>query len=84
MQVALEPAAASSAAATMRARDASITLVRCIVTGMSPTVLRAGSYAATGSAGPCAISARTPERRRLPVMSAPTAKIAAAHQNAVV
>ena len=42
------------------------------------------SYTATGSAGPCASSARPPERRRLPVMSAPTAKIAAAHQNAVV
>src|SRR5688572_31166107 len=41
-------------------------------------------YAATGSAAPCAISGRTPERRRLPVMSAPAAKIAAAHQNAVV
>lgn len=58
--------------------------VRCIVAGISPTVLRTGCYAVTGSAGPCAISDRTRERKRLPVMSAPTAKIAAAHQNAVV
>ena len=35
-------------------------------------------------APPCVISGRTSERSRLPQTSAPTAKMAAAHQNAVV
>jgi hypothetical protein len=39
-------------------------------------------YAATGSGAPCA-GTFTPERISAPVTIAPTAKIAAAHQNAV-